>query len=184
VRNNKSNSNGFTTFELIVVIIVSSLITAVAIPFNMNTVEREKLAEIDAAFRSIETTLRVFEAMTGTYPVLSDTSPASDVYWNDIRRGQLTGKYFTDLAYSVVSDGKTYTITCNVGGHLADDLIKYSNKAEKLENRSPPGYDGVEETDVFGNDELWDEESDESYSVMLTIPKISMNPAFSGVIAE
>jgi len=81
---------------------------------------RQKMSEVDAALGSIRTQLRVYYGENKDYPV-RELSLVVDADWNDIKKGELTGKYFTDQLYWYKGDGSNYTITCRSDGILASD---------------------------------------------------------------
>ena len=82
---------------------------------------RAKLSEADASLGSIRTQLRVYYGENGEYPISADWSLVIGADWNDIRPGELTGRYFTDQLYWYKSDGSKYTIICRSSGILDSD---------------------------------------------------------------
>ena len=85
------------------------------------------MSEADAALGSIRTQLRVYYGENGEYPTLSsgsyvlDGNGLSGTQWNDFNSSELTGKYFEDSSYTLVSTTTTYTITCDANDVLTSD---------------------------------------------------------------
>ncbi len=87
-----------------------------------------KMSEADAALGSIRTQLRVYYGENGTYPYSRERTYVMGATWNDFRKGELTGKYFSDSSFTYYSpDGDSFIITCAAG-----DVLK-SNRT--LDNR-------------------------------------------------
>lgn len=117
-------NSGFSLVELMIVIVIIGVLAAVAVPIYSNNVVKAKMSEADASLGSIRTQLRVYYGENGEYPTLSsgsyvlDGNGTSGTKWNDFNSGELTGKYFEDSSYTLVSTTTTYTITCD-----ANDIL-------------------------------------------------------------
>jgi prepilin-type N-terminal cleavage/methylation domain-containing protein len=118
----KKNS-GFSLVELMIVIVIIGVLAAVAVPIYSNNVMKAKMSEADASLGSIRTQLRVYYGENGNYPTLTSGTYVigGKGTWHDINVGELTGKYFTDSSYTIVSDATTYTITCDKGDILTSN---------------------------------------------------------------
>ncbi len=114
--------SGFSLVELMIVIVIIGVLAAVAVPIYTNNVIKAKMSEADASLGSLRTQLRVYYGENGEYPTVSPADYAIGASWNDIRTGELTGKYFTDSSYTYLcTDGTNYTITCTAGDILKTD---------------------------------------------------------------
>jgi prepilin-type N-terminal cleavage/methylation domain-containing protein len=115
--NNTPKKSGFSLVELMIVIVVTSILAAIAIPIYSNNVEKAKRAEADAALGSILKELEVFRAEYDRYPKERNDEYVIGSGWNDIKPGELTGKYFSDSSYTYWGspNGKFFKITCAKG---------------------------------------------------------------------
>jgi prepilin-type N-terminal cleavage/methylation domain-containing protein len=112
ILNNSGNKEGFTLIELMVVIFIVGILSAVAIPYMHGRVDSAKWSEARAAMGSIRTAARAFCAEKGpSYPNYATTTlqdmgfEATDV--------DLDGKYFSHQAYAFAFTGyDTYSVTC------------------------------------------------------------------------
>ena len=119
---NLNKRNGFSLVELMIVIVIIGVLAAVAVPIYTSNVKKAKMSEADAALGTIRTQLRVYYGENGSYPTVSPAGYVIGAAWNDIKSGELTGKYFTDSSYTYLSaDGVNYTITCAKGSVLDSD---------------------------------------------------------------
>jgi|SaaInl7_200m_RNA_FD_contig_41_239499_length_472_multi_5_in_0_out_0_1 type II secretion system protein G len=120
-------NSGFSLVELMIVIVIIGVLAAVAVPIYSNNVMKAKMSEADASLGSIRTQLRVYYGENGEYPTLSsgsyvlDGNGTSGTQWNDFNSGELTGKYFEDSSFTLVSTTTTYTITCDANDVLTSN---------------------------------------------------------------
>jgi len=115
-------NNGFSVVELVVVLLISGILAAVAVPLSANSETKAKMSEADAALRNIRTQLRVYYNQNGVFPTMSSGSYVIGESWHDIKAGELTGKYFTDYSYTIKSTPTAFIITCNTGDILPSNL--------------------------------------------------------------
>jgi type IV pilus assembly protein PilA len=106
---------GFTLVELMVVILIVSILAAVAIPILRGRIDAAKWSEGKAMMGTIATAIRAYHAEKGP----TGTEPTAIVGSGDTELGftaaDLTGTYFTsaDFAMSDLDmDPLTFTITC------------------------------------------------------------------------
>jgi len=120
-------NSGFSVVEMVVVVVISGILAAVAVPINSNSTTKAIMSEADAGLRLIETQLRIHKAISGEFPIMSNGSYVISGDWHNIDSGGLTGKYFTDYSYTIVSNPDSYTITCATGDLLPANLVMKSH---------------------------------------------------------
>jgi len=119
-------NSGFSVVELVVVIVVSGILAAVAVPINSNSSTKAVMSEADAGLRMIQTQLKIHKAISGEYPSMPEGSYVISSDWHSIQPGALSGKYFSDYAYTIKSNPDSYTITCATGELLSSDIVMSS----------------------------------------------------------
>lgn len=110
---------GFTLVELMVVILIVSILAAVAIPILRGRIDAAKWSEGKAMMGTIATAIRAYHAEKGP----TGDVPTSIVGSGDTDLGftaaDLTGTYFTSTDFSMSDldmDPLTFTITCTPAG--------------------------------------------------------------------
>jgi len=111
----KRDSSGFTLVELMTVIMIVAILTAVAVPLMRGRIDASKWSEGRAMMGTIATALRAYGAEKGDV----GTWPPSLTQLGFVP-GDLTGTYFVDgdftwanAAYdSTLTPSLTYTISC------------------------------------------------------------------------
>ncbi len=107
---------GFTLIELMVVVLIVSILAAVAIPILRGRIDAAKWSEGKAMMGSIGTVLRSYHAEKGVTGAAPTTLFAGNTGLG-FAAGDLTGKYFADADFSVnwaaiTMNPLTYIITC------------------------------------------------------------------------
>lgn len=111
--------HGFSLFELMVVIVIIGVLTAIAIPIYANNVKKAKQSEADTALGTIRTQLRIYYAEFGEYPAGTEAA-VMGADWCHIKEGELNGSYFSDASYSYTRIGTDwYQLRCS-GGDILD----------------------------------------------------------------
>ncbi|MHC5158040.1 MAG: pilin [Planctomycetota bacterium] len=103
----KSKLRGFTLIETMVVILIVSVLAAVAIPLMRGRVDRSKWAEANAAAGTIRSAVKIYFMENGDI-VTGNLGDASVQQTLGIQSSDLTGSYFTASDYeidSVSADG-------------------------------------------------------------------------------
>lgn len=114
---------GFSLVELMIVIVITGILAAIAIPIYSKNVENAKRSEADAVLGSILTHLEIYRAEYDRYPKERNDEYVIGSDWNSIKTGELTGKYFTDSSYMYWGspNGRFFKLTCLKGDILELD---------------------------------------------------------------
>ena len=120
--NTSKHKRGFTLIELVIILTISALSAAVAIPICSSNVKQAMLSEADANLGSIRTQLRIYYGQNSEYPIAAQAASVVGADWNDINEGGLTGRYFNDSSYKYeCKSGEEFTLVCRVETGLASD---------------------------------------------------------------
>ncbi|MBC8376411.1 MAG: prepilin-type N-terminal cleavage/methylation domain-containing protein [FCB group bacterium] len=112
--------DGFSLVELVIVIVIVGLSSAIAVPIVSINDTKAKLSEADAAMTSLRTQLRIYEEKNGEYPIEASAINVIGADWNNFSTNALNGKYFADGSYTYESlDGMNFTLSC-AGGSVLD----------------------------------------------------------------
>jgi Tfp pilus assembly protein PilE len=119
----KSGTNGFTFVEVMIIISLIGVLTAVGTPVINSNVKKAMRAEADAALASIKIQLDVYctDNRISTDQFQADYIVGAP--WNDLESGELTGKYFTDSSYTYSghAEGKRFKIYCSTAPLMKQD---------------------------------------------------------------
>lgn len=114
---------GFTLIELMVVVLIVSILAAVAIPILRGRLEAAKWSEGKATMGSIATAIRAYHAEkgpTGLAPTTLGTG-TTGLGFNTGAGEDLDGTYFTAACYTFLvtsMDPLTFTVTCIAANSL------------------------------------------------------------------
>jgi len=104
------SSRAFTLIELMVVILIISILAAVAIPLMRGRINSAKWSEGKSGAGTILTAARAFMAEKGS--TWTGDWTTVDLPTLGYKPGDLTGRYFTDAAYTITFTGyNAFTIT-------------------------------------------------------------------------
>lgn len=108
--------NGFTTLELILVVVIVAVMAAGAIPAMTGSMRKARVNEARAVLESIRTQLRLIRNVSGRYDLKPDNAPvvSGPVAGNvpGFRAGDLTGSNFLDSDYTISAiSPATFTAT-------------------------------------------------------------------------
>ncbi len=114
--------SGFSLVELVIVVVIAALSSAIAVPIVSSNDKKAKLSEADAGLTNLRTQLRIYYSQNGVYPSEETVVSVKGASWNDIAAGSLTGRYFTDDSYKYVSEtGTDFILSCAGGQVLSSD---------------------------------------------------------------
>ena len=132
---------GFTLIELMVVIFIIGILSAVAIPIMRGRTDAAKWSEGKATMGSIRTAIRAYQAEKGmsyNYVGTTLTDLGFTLRANGNAVSDLDGKYFTEECYTIAMTGyDTYTITCTAAN------------STNVEKPSTPPTEVLDQTGTF-----------------------------------
>ena len=120
-------ADGFSLVELVIVVVIVGLSSAIAFPIISSNDTKAKLCEADASLSGIRTQLRIYYSKNGEYPITNEAVHVIGADWNDYATGKLTGKYFKDASYTYSSATGTDFILCCEGGKVLDSDRKLNH---------------------------------------------------------
>ncbi len=113
IKNQWKYSEGFSLVELVIVIVVVGVLSAVAIPVYNNNVENAKRSEVMVTMGYVKDYLRIFYGEEGHFPITPVWENVVGSDWNDFPNATLRGTYFLSKYYDYRSyDGIEYKIRC------------------------------------------------------------------------
>lgn len=105
--------SGFSLVELLIVIVVAAVLSAIAIPIYSSNVENAKRSEVTVTMGFVVNFLEIYKGENGHYPISSNWENVVGSDWNDLTNGHLRGTYFLSKYYDYQStDGIEYKIRC------------------------------------------------------------------------
>jgi len=116
-------TKGFSLVELMIVIVIIGVLAGATVPIYQHNLEVAKRSEAVAAIGTIRKQLRLHYALEGSYPIAESFIKVLNMDWNDIKNGELTGKYFRDKNFKYRNyDGIEYRIKCQKNGVLSHQV--------------------------------------------------------------
>jgi type IV pilus assembly protein PilA len=108
-----SGKKGFTLVELLVVIIIVGILSAIAVPMMRANVDKAKKSEAVAALGAIRTAERLYFTENNKYVTVANTAWDTGSLKNYINASDLIGRYFPAGCYSVSATDTTFTAKCD-----------------------------------------------------------------------
>ena len=131
------NQKGFTLVELMVVIAILGVLSAIAIPKFTDSTAAANTAKIQADLRTIDSASVMYQAQFGTIPTIADLlsnnylattpkPPSGNAYSNSDKATAISGNYFvstdaTTLGRGVLGAAATATATSETFGKKAKE---------------------------------------------------------------
>jgi len=110
--------HGFSLVELVIVIVVISLLAAVAVPIYHQSIKRAIRAEAESTLGSIRTQVIAYYGEHGFFPI-EPVNQIMNQNWHHILPHELDGHYFLESSYYYQSDdGIHYLIWVHHGNLL------------------------------------------------------------------
>lgn len=126
------SNQGFSLVELMLVIVIISTLSAIAVPVYQGNVEKAKRSEVMVTMAFVKNYLEIHYGSEGSYPIAADWENVVGSDWNDVATGGLKGKYFLSKYYDYRSaDGVSYRIRCywdngDVANYWLDESGRWS----------------------------------------------------------
>jgi type II secretory pathway pseudopilin PulG len=110
--------------EIMIVIVIIAVLAAVAVPVYTKNIQKAKRSEAESALGSIRRQVEIYRGEFGNYPKQRPADYVIGKAWNDIKPGELNGKYFSDSSYTYDGhpNGKEFKIICDKGNVMEFDL--------------------------------------------------------------
>lgn len=122
---------------MIVIVIIGVLVGA-AVPIYKHNLEMAKRTEAVSGIGGIRDQLKLYYAQEGSYPISDKYRKVIGQDWNNIKTGELTGKYFKDNNYRYRSyDGIEWRIKCNKNKVLSKSLWLDETGYWKFDDEEP-----------------------------------------------
>jgi prepilin-type N-terminal cleavage/methylation domain-containing protein len=125
---NRRRIAGFSLVELMIVIVVSGILSAIGLPMYFNHTYSAKRTEAIAALGSIKSELKLYYGENGYFPVVAEEDYVIGADWNDIKVGELSGKNFFDSSYFYVcTDGVRWELKVDKNTTMLEEdlILKY-----------------------------------------------------------
>ncbi|NQV50035.1 MAG: prepilin-type N-terminal cleavage/methylation domain-containing protein [Candidatus Marinimicrobia bacterium] len=118
----RRHHTGFSILELLIALVIICVLVVNAVPFYSTKVAEARLAEADSALSSIREELRIYKYEYGEFPKEVNSITIIGAGWNQLKAGDLAGKYFSDNSYTYRSPNpKSFVLRCNKGEALKRD---------------------------------------------------------------
>lgn len=130
---------GFTVLELIIILLIIGMMTAIALPIYEANLTRTKEIEAESTLDTIRTFLKIYYAIHESYPVSPQSVNVVKLSELNISSQELAGKYYSaDCYYYQSTTGSDYilraecetlpSLTMNDAGSVSKpDKIKLSS---------------------------------------------------------
>ena len=90
---------GFTVLELLIIVLILGIMTAVALPIYQANLTRAKEVEAESTLDTIRTFLKIYYAIHESYPVSQNYIQITNISELNISQEELNGQYYTADCY-------------------------------------------------------------------------------------
>ena len=117
-------SQGFSIIELVIVVVITGVLAAVAVPIYQKNMEHAKRTEAMSGISLIKESLEIYYGLNGEYPQAPAFHKVVGKEWNELEKGDLDGQYFIDKNYKYRSTtGERYEIMCMKNNVLEFNIV-------------------------------------------------------------
>jgi len=103
----QKNKKKIKVVDILIALLIVGILASVAIPLYQADTKQKIVSEADATLAAIRTSLRIYYAENGSYPVAGNYVAVTKLDIN-IQSLNLDGKYFPASAYMYQSSGGVY----------------------------------------------------------------------------
>jgi general secretion pathway protein G len=107
------NQKGFTLIELMIVVAIIGILTAIAFPLYANIQARARVAKAQADARTLASAVVVYSAHTGQIPVTGSLTPLTSAVTVN---GVVAGPFISPIPTPPTGWAASYTYTTGAGG--------------------------------------------------------------------
>lgn len=123
------DKRGISLFEVLAVIIILGIITAIAVPTSVTLIKKTKKDACERSFESIITSIEEIFTIDENDSFIGSESEIDGVFieagGTKIGEGKFSGICPSDGEYTYkITDSKTIVISCSHEGHISDKTIK------------------------------------------------------------